>query len=99
MNLFRNLLFWLLLAVAGVLAAQLLAQGPARVLVRFRGTGDPFTVVRGWLMRGAAVRVAWLLWPFVMLPRPGWRGCRARQARARLTDGLTALQQGHWSRA
>ena len=99
MNLFRNLLFWLLLAVAGALVAQLLIQDPGRVLVSFRGTDYAFTVVSGLLMLGAALLVAWLLWTIVMLPFRGWRGFRTRQERARLTDGLTALQQGHWSRA
>jgi HemY protein len=99
MNLFRNLLFWLLLAVAGALVAQLLVQDPGRVLVSFRGTDYAFTVVSGLLMLGAALLVAWLLWTIVMLPFRGWRGFRTRQERARLTDGLTALQQGHWSRA
>jgi HemY protein len=33
------------------------------------------------------------------LPFRGWRGLKRRQARARLTDGLSALQQGHWTRA
>ncbi len=99
MNLFRNLLFWLLLAVAGALVAQLLVQDPGRVLVSFRGTDYAFTVVSGLLMLGAALLVAWLLWTILMLPFRGWRGFRTRQERARLTDGLTALQQGHWSRA
>ena len=99
MNLFRNLLFWLLLAVAGALVAQLLVQDPGRVLVSFRGTDYAFTVVSGLLMLGAALLVGWLLWTILMLPLRGWRGFRTRQVRARLTDGLTALQQGHWSRA
>ena len=99
MNLFRNLLFWLLLAVAGALVAQLLVQDPGRVLVSFRGTDYAFTVVSGLLMLGAALVLAWLLWTIVMLPFRGWRGFRTRQERARLTDGLTALHQGHWSRA
>lgn len=99
MNLFRNLLFWLLLAVAGALVAQLLVQDPGRVLISFRGTDYAFTVVSGLLMLAAALVVAWLLWTIVMLPFRGWRGFRSRQERARLADGLAALQQGHWSRA
>ena len=38
MNLFRNLLFWLLLALVGALLAQVLLQDPGYVLVRYRGT-------------------------------------------------------------
>ena len=34
MNLFRNLLFWIVLALAGALLAQLLLQDPGYVLVR-----------------------------------------------------------------
>ena len=37
MNLFRNLLFWLVLALLGALVAQVLVQDPGEVLVRFRG--------------------------------------------------------------
>ena len=37
MNLFRNLLFWILLALLGAIAAQLLLAAPGYVLVRFRG--------------------------------------------------------------
>lgn len=99
MNLFRNLLFWLLLALAGALIAQLLVQDPGRVLVSFRGTDYEFTVVSGLLMLAATLVVAWLLWTVLMLPLRGWRGFNTRRTRARLTDGLTALQQGHWSRA
>lgn len=99
MNLFRNLLFWLLLAVAGALVAQLLVQDPGRVLVSFRGTDYAFTVVSGLLMLAAGLVLAWLVWAVLTLPFRGWRGFRSRQVRARLTDGLTALQQGHWSRA
>ncbi|TXH69321.1 MAG: heme biosynthesis protein HemY, partial [Lysobacteraceae bacterium] len=37
MNLFRHLLFWVVLALAGALLAQLLIQDPGFVLVRYRG--------------------------------------------------------------
>ena len=37
MNLFRNLLFWIVLALAGALLAQLLLQDPGYVLVRYGG--------------------------------------------------------------
>ena len=37
MNLFRNLLVWILLAIIGALAWHLLAQDPGHVLVRYRG--------------------------------------------------------------
>ena len=83
MNLFRNLLFWLLLAVAGALVAQLLVQDPGRVLVSFRGTDYEFTVVSGVLMLTAVAVAGWLLWTVLTLPFRGWRGFRtARSAHA-----------------
>ena len=44
MNLFRNLLFWIVLALLGALAAQLLLADPGYVLVRFRGYDYETTV-------------------------------------------------------
>src|SRR5690606_41043651 len=44
MNLFRNLLFWILLALLGAIAAQLLLADPGYVLVRFRGYDYETTV-------------------------------------------------------
>jgi HemY protein len=99
MNLFRNLLFWLLLALVGALFAQLLVQDPGEVLVRFRGTDYRTTVVGGLVLLAAVLFAAWLLWIVVTLPFRGWRGFRRRQDRARLADGMAALHQGHWARA
>ena len=44
MNLFRNLLFWVVLALLGALAAQFLLADPGYVLVRFRGYDTTTTV-------------------------------------------------------
>ena len=44
MNLFRSLLFWIVLALLGALAAQFLLADPGYVLVRFRGTDYTTTV-------------------------------------------------------
>lgn len=99
MNLFRNLLFWILLALAGALVAQVLVQDPGEVLVRFRGHDYRSTVVGAFLLLVLALLGLWLLWTVVALPFRGWRGFRRRQSRLRLTDGLNALQQGHWARA
>ena len=44
MNLFRSVLFWLVLAVLGALLAQVLLQDPGYVLVRYRGTDYTTTV-------------------------------------------------------
>jgi HemY protein len=99
MNLFRNLLFWLVLALAGALVAQLLVQDPGQVVVSFRGTDYRFTVVSGLLMLAAALLVLWLLWAIVTLPLRGLRGFRSRRERARLTEGLDAFDRGEWTRA
>jgi HemY protein len=99
MPLFRNLLFWLVLALLGALVAQALLQDPGAVLVRFRGMDYRTTVVGALLLVLAALLVLWLLWTALTLPFRGWRAFRQRQARARLTDGLLALQHGHWTRA
>jgi HemY protein len=99
MNLFRNLLFWLVLALAGALVAQLLVQDPGQVLISFRGMDYRFTVVSGLLMLAAALLLLWLVWAVVSLPFRGWRGFRNRRERARLTDGLDAFDRGEWSRA
>ena len=44
MSLFRNLLFWIVLALLGALVAQLLLSDPGYVLIRFRGYDYETTV-------------------------------------------------------
>ena len=57
MNLFRNLLFWIVLALVGALLAQLLVQDPGYVLVRYRGNDYTTTVASALLsLLGGAVR-------------------------------------------
>jgi HemY protein len=99
MNLFRHLLFWIVLAIAGALVAQLLAQDPGFVLVRYRGTRYETTLAAGLLLVAAAALAVWLLWKLVRLPFRLWRQRRERIARARLGDGLDALHQGYYARA
>lgn len=99
MNLFRNILFWLVLAVVGALAAQLLLQDPGYVLVRYGGRDYTTTVTTGALILLALIFGLWVLWTLLALPFRAWRGMRHRQTRARLADGLNALHQGHWARA
>ena len=99
MNLFRNLLFWLVLALAGALLAQMLLQDPGLVLVRFRGTDYSTTVAFAALLLVAGLALLWLLWQAFSLPFRAWHGRRDRKSRARLLDGLSLLQQGHWARA
>ena len=62
MNLFRNVLFWVVLALAGALLAQMLLQDPGQVLVRFRGTDYSTSVAFAVMMLVAGLAVLWLLW-------------------------------------
>jgi HemY protein len=99
MNLFRNLLFWIALALVGALIAQLLVQDPGYVLVRYGGR-DYSTTLVGALLLGIAVFFAlWLAWKVLSLPFVAFRRHRKKQGRARLTEGLFAAEQGHWARA
>ena len=99
MTLFRSVLFWLVLAVLGALLAQVLLQDPGYVLVRFRGTDYSTTVaVAVGLLLALMLGLA-LLWTLLRMPFRAWRRHRARQARAKLTDGLAAYQRGDYARA
>ena len=86
MNLFRSVLFWLVLAVFGALLAQLLLQDPGYVLVRFRGTDYQTSVAAGAGLLLLFLLALALLWGLLRLPFKAWRQHRQRQARARLTD-------------
>ncbi len=99
MNLFRNLLFWIVLALVGALLAQLLLADPGYVLVRYRGTDYTTTVAAGLLILIGVLFAAWLLWKLLSLPFRAWRGHRDRQSRARLGDGFESLHHGHYARA
>ena len=99
MNLFRNLLFWIVLALAGALLAQMLMQDPGTVLVRFRGMDYSTSVAFALVMLFGALAVLWLVWQALSLPFRAWHGRRDRKSRARLLDGMGLLQEGHWSRA
>lgn len=99
MNLFRILLFWIVLALAGALLAQLLLQDPGQILVRFRGHEYATTVAGALLMSLVALAVLLLAWKLLSLPFRAWRDRRDRRARARLGEGLDALHLGHYGRA
>lgn len=100
MTLFRTLLLWLVLALAGALAAQLLlAQDPGYVLVRWRGYDYTTTVLIAIGVLFAAAFAVWLLWTLLSLPFRAWGRHRDSRVRARIGHGLEALHQGHWSRA
>ena len=99
MNLFRSLLFWIVLALLGALAAQFLLSDPGYVLVRFRGTDYSSTVAAMAIGILVAVLVIGVLWKLVAFPFRTWRRHRDRNARARLGEGLDALHGGHYERA
>lgn len=100
MNLFRNLLFWITLAVLGALIAQwLLTHDHGYVLIRFAGWDITTTVVKAGGIIVLAAIALWLLWKLVSAPFLGWNRYRSRQARTRLSDGLEALQQGQYAKA
>jgi len=99
MNLFRSVLFWLVLAVLGALLAQVLLQDPGYVLVRYRGTDYTTTVAAGAGLLLAALFVLVVAWKLLRLPFRAWKRHRERQARAKLTDGLVAYQRGDYARA
>jgi HemY protein len=99
MNLFRNLLFWIVLALVGALLAQMLLADPGYVLVRYRGSDYTTTVASGLLILLASLAGLWVLWKLLTLPFRSWRRHRDRRARARLGEGLDALHHGHYERA
>lgn len=99
MNLFRNVLAWLLLAVLGALLAQFLVQDAGYVLVRYRGTDYETTVTQGIALLLALMVALALLAALLRLPFRLWNRHRKRRARARLIDGLAALQRGEHARA
>ena len=99
MNLFRSVLFWLVLAVLGALLAQLLLQDPGYVLVRFRGTDYQTTVAAALGLLLALMFGISLLWTLFRLPFVALARRRERRARAQLIDGLNAYQRGEYQRA
>ena len=98
-NLFRTLLFWLLLAIAGAVLAQFLLRDPGFVQVRYLGTTVEMTLVGVALVAIAAGFALWLLWTTLGWPLRLWRRRRERAARAVLAEGLDALHHGRWAEA
>lgn len=99
MNLFRNLLVWILLAIIGALAWHLLAQDPGYVLVRYRGWDYTTNLLWVAVALFTGLFALWLLWSLLALPFQALRRRRERQSRERLGTGLEALHQGHYARA
>lgn len=99
MNVYRTLLWWLALVVAGALGWQLLAADSGLVLLRYRGWELSSTVPGAALMALLALVALWLLVLLLRLPLRGWRRLRRRRAEHRLHDGWMALHEGRWQRA
>ncbi len=99
MNLFRSLLFWIVLALVGALVAQLLAQDPGLVVVSYDNYTYEKSLSYTLVLALVGVLALWLVWKLVTTPLVMLRRRRKKQARARLIEGLEASHQGHWSRA
>lgn len=99
MSHFRALLWWLLLAIVGALAFQLLLPDVGEVVLRWHGytitTTVAFALV-AWLLLWVML---WVLWTLLNLPFVGWHRLAQRQARNRLVNGLVALNEGRHARA
>jgi hypothetical protein len=68
MNLFRNLLFWIVLALAGAAARAIAAAGSGYVLVRYGGNDYTTTCPRPSHWCWPPRRWAWVLWKVLSLP-------------------------------
>lgn len=100
MTLLRNLLFWIVLALLGAVAAHFVfAQDPGYVLVRWRGDDYTTTLIYAtWIVIGIALAL-WIAWSLLSWPFRAWSLHRDRQQRARIGDGIEALHQGRYKQA
>lgn len=99
MNVFRGLIWCLLLAAIGAVAWETLASDMGFVLIRWHGKIIETTVAYGlifWLLISVAL---WSLWFLVRLPFNAWQALAKKQARARLINGLQAFNEGRYARA
>ncbi len=103
MKAFRSLLVVLLVAALGIFGAQWLGQDAVRqmgeVVVRAGGHDYIATLPQAALALLIALLLLWLLWTALSAPFRAWARHRRRQGRARLIDGLHALDSGQWQRA
>lgn len=99
MNLYRTLVWWLLLAALGALAWSWFAEDLGDVVVRFRGLTYSTTLAYLVLAWGLLWFGLWALWWLLQLPLRAWRRHARQQARNRLVSGLEALHQGRFQRA
>lgn len=99
MNVFRGLIWCLLLAVVGAMAWESLSTDMGFVLIRWHGKIIETTVAYGlifWLLISIAL---WSLWFLVRLPFNAWQVLAKKQARSRMINGLQAFHEGRYARA
>lgn len=99
MNVFRGLIWCLLLAAVGAVAWETLASDMGFVLIRWHGKIIETTVAYGlifWLLISVAL---WSLWFLVRLPFNAWQTLAKKQARSRLINGLQAFNEARYARA
>ncbi|MEO8000338.1 MAG: heme biosynthesis HemY N-terminal domain-containing protein [Arenimonas sp.] len=99
MNVFRGLIWCLLLAAIGAIAWESLSSDMGFVLIRWHGKIIETTVAYGmifWLLFSV---VLWSLWFLVRLPFNAWQSLAKKQARSRLVNGLQAFHEGRYARA
>lgn len=99
MKLLGNVLFWIVIALLGALAAQWLLNDPGYVLVRYRGSDYTTTVATAIGVALVAVIVLAALWMLLAWPFRAWRDRGLRRNRARLGEGFDALHAGQYERA
>lgn len=103
MKAFRSLLVVLLVAALGILGAQWLGQESVRsmgeVIVRAGSHDYIATLPQALLALLIVLLLVWLLWTLISLPFRAWSRHRRKRGRARLIDGLQALDRGQWQRA
>ena len=99
MNVFRGLIWCLLLAAVGVLAWESLASDMGFVLISWHGKIIETTVAYGlifWLLISVSL---WSLWFLARLPFNAWQALAKKQARSRLINGMQAFHEGRYARA
>lgn len=99
MNIFRGLIWCLLLAAVGAIAWEVLSTDMGFVLIRWHGKIIETTVAYGlifWLLISVAL---WSLWFLLRLPFNAWQSLAKKQARLRLINGMQALHEGRYARA
>ncbi|MDO5506180.1 MAG: heme biosynthesis HemY N-terminal domain-containing protein [Pseudoxanthomonas suwonensis] len=95
----RTVLFWIVLALVGALAAQFLMSDPGYVLVRYAGTDYTTTVAYALAGILGGLLLLWLLWLALTTPLRAWRERQAGKRQARTGEGLDALELGEYERA